>query len=92
MNYCLYDAFSKSIYHNDEVASLVLTDSFLETNESPATHVPIYNEIKRPFLTDDLCLKVAMMLNYVPVTQNIQKKQTQKKQKYFNEDFLSFFK
>lgn len=57
------------------------------------THVPIYNEIKRPFLTDDLCVKVAPMLNYVPVTQNIQishkirKMFFQVEQKKFNEAF-----
>lgn len=30
-------------------------------------------KFRRPFSTDDLCLKVALMLNYVPVTQNTNK-------------------
>lgn len=43
-----------------------------ETNEYHHMFQSIM-KIKRPFLTDDLCLKVALMLNYVPVTQNIKK-------------------
>lgn len=45
-------------------------------------------KIKRPFLTDDLCVKVALQLNYVPVTQNIQISQQKTEQKYFNEHSL----
>lgn len=42
---------------------------FQPTNESQHMFQSIM-KIRRPFLTDDLCLKVALMLNYVPVTQN----------------------
>lgn len=45
-------------------------------------------KIKRPFLTDDLCVKVALQLNYVPVTQNIQISRQKTEQKYFNEHSL----
>lgn len=74
MSYALHDAFSRSIYQKAQTAASLSEMIFFrdETNEFPA-HVSIFiTKIKRPFLTDDLYSKVALHLNYVPLTQNIQ--------------------